>query len=136
GVRYDGPPSAASNQAIPYGPVRNPSVNATRDGRNITFSWAAPAANGRAITQMQIRIDGGGWQNVANSNSRTNTYGYGERHTIEARAQDAAGQWSSVVSAAATTVDPPQPRAWVTRGSSAVGQPNCSSGTCAYFVVN
>lgn len=136
GVRYDGAESAPSNQVIPYGPVRNPSVSATANGRDITFSWSAPSPNGRNITQMQIRIDGGGWQNVANSNSRTNTYGYSERHTIEARAQDAAGQWSGIASDAATTVAPPQPKAWVTRGASAVGQPNCSSSSCAYFVVN
>jgi hypothetical protein len=138
GVRYDGAASAASNQAIPYGPVSNPSVTASRsgDGRDITFTWNAPAPNGRAISQVQIRIDGGGWQNVNNNGSRTNRYGYSERHTIEARAQDAAGQWSGIPSAAATTVDQPQPRAYVSRGASAVGQPNCSHSSCAYFVVN
>jgi hypothetical protein len=116
--------------------VRNPSVDASRNGRDITFSWNAPAPNGRNITQMQIRIDGGNWRNVANNGSRTNTYAYSTRHTIDARAQDAAGQWSAVVSAAATTVDPPEPRAWVTKGASAQGQPGCSSSQCAYFVVN
>lgn len=138
GVRYDGAQSAPSNGAVPYGPVRNPSVTAARagDGRDIQFTWNAPAPNGRAITQVQIRIDGGGWQNVSNNGSRTNRYGYSERHTIEARAQDAAGQWSGIDSAAATTVDPPQPRAWVTRGASAQGEPNCSHSSCAYFVVN
>ena len=85
---------------------------------------------------MQISIDGGGWQNVANNGQRTNTYGYSERHTIDVRAQDSANQWSNVVSAAATTVAPPQPKAWVTRGASAQGQPNCGSAACAYFVVN
>ncbi|WP_214467963.1 Ig-like domain-containing protein [Microbacterium flavescens] len=136
GVRYDGAESAPSNAATPYGPVRNPSVSATRSGRDITFTWNAPNANGRTITQMQISIDGGGWQNVANNGSRTNTYAYSTRHTIDARAQDAAGQWSAVVSDAATTVDPPQPRAWVTKGGSAQGQDNCSTSQCAYFVIN
>lgn len=136
GVRYDGPASAPSAAQVPYGPVGNPGVDATRSGRDITFSWSAPAPNGRAITQVQIRIDGGGWQNVSNSGSRTNTYAYSTTHTIDVRAQDAAGQWSAVRSASATTVDPPQPRAWVTPGSSAVGNPNCSTSSCAYFVVN
>ncbi|WP_106815862.1 Ig-like domain-containing protein [Microbacterium timonense] len=121
GVRYTGPESAPSNDAVPYGPVRNPSVSASRSGTDITFSWSAPSANGRDITQMQIRIDGGGWQNVANNGSRTNSYGYSERHTIEARAQDAAGQWSPIVSDAATTVDKPKARAWVSRGAPVSG---------------
>jgi hypothetical protein len=136
GVRYDGPASAPSAAQVPYGPVGNPGVDATRSGRDITFSWSAPAPNGRAITQVQISIDGGGWQNVSNSGSRTNTYAYSTTHTIDVRAQDAAGQWSATRSASATTVDPPKPRAWVTPGSSAVGNPNCSTSTCAYFVVN
>lgn len=137
GVRYDGAESAPSNGAIPYGPVRNPSVGASASGRDITFTWGPPSPNGRDITTLQIRIDGGNWQNVAVGNgSRTNAYGYSERHTIDVRAQDAAGQWSAVVSDAATTVNPPQPRAWVTRGASAQGQDNCSSTACAYFVVN
>ncbi|GAA1978490.1 Ig-like domain-containing protein [Microbacterium pumilum] len=136
GVRYDGPPSAPSAAQIPYGPVGNPGASASRSGRDITFSWSPPAPNGRAITQVQIRLDSGGWQNVANSGSVTNTYAYSTTHTIDVRAQDAAGQWSGVVSASARTVDPPQPRAWVTPGSSAVGQDNCSTSSCAYFVLN
>ncbi len=73
GVRYDGQASAQSAAQIPYGPVGNPGASASRSGRDITFGWSAPAENGRAITQVQIRIDGGGWQNVANSGSRTDT---------------------------------------------------------------
>ncbi|WP_026059922.1 Ig-like domain-containing protein [Microbacterium yannicii] len=136
GVRYNGPESAPSNQATPYGPVRTPSVKATANGTNITFSWNPPAENGRRITAMQIRIDGGGWQDVALSNSRTNSYGHAQTHTIEARAQDAEGHWSGIASDSARTSDPPQPRAWVSRGQSAQGQDNCSSAACAFFVVN
>ncbi|WP_194397206.1 Ig-like domain-containing protein [Microbacterium atlanticum] len=135
GVRYNGDPSAQSNGAVPYGPVRNPGVSATRDGTNITFQWSAPAENGRRITQMQIRIDGGGWQNVANNGSRTNSYGYSERHTIDARAQDAEGQWSNVVSDAATTVDRPRPTAQTVKGASG-SWGDCSSASCAYMAVD
>ena len=134
GVRYNGDPSAPSNQAIPYGPVRNPSVSATADGTSITFRWNAPNENGRAITKMQIRIDGGNWQDVALNNSRTNNYGYSERHTIDARAQDAAGQWSNVVSDAATTMARPQPSAQTVKGASG-SWGDCSSGSCAYMAV-
>lgn len=134
GVSEPGAASAPSNAVVPYGPVRNPSVSARADGTNITFSWSPPTENGRAITQMQIRIDGGGWQNVANSGSRTNGYGYSERHTIEARAQDAAGQWSNVVSDAATTMAKPQPSAQTVKGASGSWS-DCSSASCAYMAV-
>lgn len=136
GVRYNGAESAPSNTAVPYGPVRNPAVSATANGRDITFSWSAPNPNGRAITQVQIRIDGGSWQNVANNGSRVNTYGYSERHTIDARAQDAEGQWSGVASDAATTVAAPQPRAWTSKAGNAQGQPGCGDSSCAYMVLN
>ena len=136
GVTEPGAASAPSNVAIPYGPVRDPGVNAQREGTSVRVSWSAPAENGRAITQVQIRIDGGGWQDVARDGNRLVGNGYDERHTIEVRAHDAAGQVSRVVSAAATTEPRPQPRAWVTRGASAQGQPGCSSSACAYFVVN
>jgi hypothetical protein len=134
GATEPGAASAASNSVIPYGPVRNPSVSATADGTSITYRWSPPSENGRAITQMQIRIDGGSWQNVANTGSRSNNYGYSERHTIEARAQDAAGQWSAVVSDAATTVAPPQPSAQTVKGASGSWS-DCSSASCAYMAV-
>ncbi len=136
GVSEPGAESAPSNSVIPYGPVRNPSVTARANGQSISYSWSPPATNGRAITQMQIRIDGGGWQNVANNGSTSGNYGYSQTHTIEARAQDAAGQWSAVVSDSARTVDPPQPRAWTSKGSSAQGMSGCSSASCAYMVLN
>lgn len=49
---------------------------------------------------------------------------------------DAAGQVSNEATDSARTVDPPQPRVWITRGSSAVGQSGCSHSSCAYLVVN
>ncbi|WP_461472249.1 Ig-like domain-containing protein [Microbacterium sp. HJ5] len=135
GVRYNGAESAPSNQVTPYGPVRNPSVDAQRNGRDITFTWNAPAPNGRNIAQMQIRIDGGNWQNVSNNGSRTNTYAYSTTHTIEARAQDAEGQWSGVVSAQARTVDAPQPSAQTVKGASG-NWGDCGSASCAYMAVS
>ncbi|MFD4958769.1 Ig-like domain-containing protein [Microbacterium sp. NPDC058389] len=132
-VRYDGAASAASNAATPYGPVKTPSATAKTSGTSIVYEWTAPAENGRAITQMQIRIDGGGWQNVANNGGTTGNYGYSETHRIEARAQDAAGQWSSVSPAdSATTVAKPKARAWVSRGAAKSG---CTV-QCYYFQVH
>ncbi|MDR7184548.1 hypothetical protein J2X85_001571 [Microbacterium trichothecenolyticum] len=136
GASEPGAPSAASNTVRPYGPVGNPTVKANANGRSITYSWSPPSPNGRAITQMQIRIDGGGWQNVANNGSTSANYGYSETHRIDARAQDAAGQWSAVVSDSARTVDAPKPRAWTSKGSSAQGMSGCSSASCGYMVLN
>ena len=134
GASEPGAASAPSNTVRPYGPVRNPSVSASANGTNITFSWSPPSENGRRITQVQIRIDGGGWQNVANSGSRTNSYGYSERHTIEARAQDAEGQWSGIASDAATTMAKPQPSAQTVKGASGSWS-DCNSASCAYMAV-
>ncbi|TQJ30562.1 Ig-like domain-containing protein [Microbacterium sp. SLBN-146] len=136
GSTYQSDPSAASNTVAPYGPIGNPTADASRNDRTITFSWTSPARNGRDIT-TQIRIDGGGWTTVAARDTIRRDYGYSETHTIEVRTT-AAGQ-TTTASAQARTVDappPPQPKAWVTRGGSAVGQPNCGSAACAFFVVN
>ncbi|MGZ0712051.1 Ig-like domain-containing protein (plasmid) [Coraliomargarita sp. W4R53] len=136
GVRYNGAASAASASKTPFGPVGTPSASASRSGQSITFGWGAPAANGRPISQVQIRIDGGGWQNKPNSGSVSSNYGYSEKHSIDVRAQDSEGQWSAVKSASATTVDEPKARAWTTKGSNAQGQPGCTSSYCAYMVLN
>ncbi len=136
GVRYDGAESAASNGAVPYGPVGTPGASASASGRDITFGWSAPAENGRPISQVQVRYDGGGWQNVSNNGSDTKTYGYSEKHTIEVRATDSAGQVSDIRSASDTTVAEPKARAWVTAGSRSGVKPGCESGDCNYFVLN
>ncbi|MDE0545143.1 Ig-like domain-containing protein [Microbacterium sp. C7(2022)] len=138
GVRYNGPASTASAAQKPYGPVGTPGASASRSGRDITFSWSAPAQNGRAIDQVQIRIDGGGWQNVANNGSRTNTYAYSTTHKIEVRAYDTEGQVSNVRSASATTVaapPPPQARAWTTKGTR-TNSATCTTTLCHKMVLH
>jgi hypothetical protein len=72
----------------------------------------------------------------ANGGSRLVGGGYDETHTIHVRAIDTENQVSAEASKSATTEKKPEPRAWVTRGSSAQGQDNCSSAACAYFVIN
>lgn len=134
GVRYNGEPSAPSAAQKPYGPVGTPSADASRSGRDITFSWGAPAPNGRPIQQVQIRIDGGGWQNVANNGSRTNTYAYSTTHRIDVRAYDSEGQVSPIASAQATTVDEPRAVARTGKGSKVV-RADCSSASCAYLTL-
>ncbi|TQJ30561.1 Ig-like domain-containing protein [Microbacterium sp. SLBN-146] len=136
GVRYDGAASSASNSAAPYGPIGQPGASASASGTNITFNWSAPARNGRDIVKMEIAIDGvTGWKTVAASGSETHDVGYSQSRAIQVRATDAAGQVSTN-SASARSADPPQPRAWPSKGSSAVGQYRCSDPSCAYAVLN
>ncbi|MFB7891667.1 Ig-like domain-containing protein [Microbacterium sp. NPDC056044] len=137
GVRYNGDPSAASNGAIPYGPVRTPGATAARSGTSITYTWTMPSTNGRAIARLETSIDGGGWVNRgAQTGSQTIGYGHSETHSIRVRAVDVEGQVSAIASDSATTVAPPQPRAWTSKGSSAQGQDGCTSAGCAYMVLN
>ncbi|WP_314649293.1 Ig-like domain-containing protein [uncultured Microbacterium sp.] len=134
GTQYGGDPS---NQVAgnPYGPLRNPEVSASQNPTSVTFAWdARPAANGRDISSVRIRIDGGGWQGVNATGNRTVGDGYSQSHTIDVEVTDAAGQ--RIVRSAQQSSGPrPEPRAWVTSTGDANGQPNCSDGTCAYFYV-
>ena len=55
--------------------------------------------NGRPIELTQIKIDGGGWQDVGSqTGSRTVGNGYSETHSIEVRARDSVGNWTPVAS--------------------------------------
>jgi hypothetical protein len=129
GSTYQGPASGASNSVAPYGPIGNPSARAQASGTSITYSWSSPGRNGRDIT-TQIRINGGGWETVGASGSRSANHGHSFTGTIEVRTS-AAGQTTSA-SASARTSDPPPPRAWLSKGAV---YPGCVNG-CHYFVVN
>ncbi len=119
----------------PYGPIGKPDVSATNNGQSITLAWNAPAPNGRPVT-MKVRIDGGGWQSVANNGSTVVGNGYDQTHTIDAQAfvnDGGVSQQSSVVSASRKTNSPPPPRVWVTQGAAAGS--GCVNG-CRLMVVN
>lgn len=132
GVRYDGPSSAPSGSAEPYGPIGLPGASASASGTSITYNWTAPARNGRDIVKMEVRFDGGAWQNVALNSGTTSNYGHSQTHTMDVRATDAANQ-TSTRSASARTSDPPQARAWTSRGADSG---NCSPDTCYYLRLN
>ncbi|WP_139316074.1 hypothetical protein [Cellulosimicrobium sp. CUA-896] len=66
------------------------------------MSWSANGNNGRPI-QMQVRIGGGGWENVGNDGSRTVGNGYGQSIEICGRVQDTEGQTSATRCATANT---------------------------------
>ncbi|WP_110588103.1 Ig-like domain-containing protein [Microbacterium suaedae] len=138
--------SERSNAAVPFGAPPAPSVSAKRsgsDGRSITYSWAPPSNdNGRPIDAMQIRIDGGSWEEVSLRDSRTVGYGYEETGTIDARVHTEGG-WSGIASARATTSKkplppppPPEPSASTSKGGSAAQNPDCKSGNCNYLRLN
>lgn len=134
----DGSPyaGAVSNgvSGTPYGQPLQPSAGARNLGTSVELSWNSNGSgNGRPIDTTQIRINGGGWQDVGRNGSRTVGDGYQQTHTIEVRARDSLGNWSPVNSASARTNDPPPPRVWVTQGDSA--GTNCVNG-CRKFVVN
>ncbi|MDQ0732833.1 Ig-like domain-containing protein [Arthrobacter sp. B1I2] len=101
------PSSDASTPATanPYGSPGTPSASGT-DGaenqKNLTLSWASPAAGSHDIAYTQIRIDGGGWERVAASGSRTiNTGGFSERHSIDVQTVNSRGTGGPLASASA-----------------------------------
>lgn len=121
-----GAPSAASNQVAPYGPIGNPTANASASGTSITVSWSSPARNGRDIT-TQIRIGGGSWETVSASGSRTLNVGYSASGTINVRTS-AAGQ-TTTASASSTTPAAPAPTVVVEEGR-AYNPTGCVSSYC------
>jgi large repetitive protein len=137
GTQYESAASNSSPQVTPYGTMGAPPVGWARRGQSVEFSWTPPATNGRPIAYLEIRVDNGGWERVgAGNGSRTVGNGYDQTHSIAVRAVDSEGNAGAQGTAQGTTEPRPQPRAWVTRGGSAVGQPNCSSSACAYFQLN
>ena len=134
GVRYDGAPSASSAGKIPYGPVNTPGAGAKASGQSITYSWSAPAPNGRPIQRVQININGNGWENVSLNGNRTINHGYDFKGTIQVRAYDSEGQVSAVRSASDTTAQRPQASAQAGKGSR-TNSPTCTSTQCAYLTV-
>ncbi|WP_241965047.1 Ig-like domain-containing protein [Microbacterium telephonicum] len=131
GSTYYSDPSAASNQVRPYGQIGNPTARASASGTTINYSWTSPGPNGRTVT-TQIRINGGGWETVGASGSRSANVGHSYTGTIEVRAS-ADGSSTTTASASARTADPPPPRAWLSKSGSQ--WPGCVNG-CPYFVVN
>ncbi|WZO58039.1 Ig-like domain-containing protein [Microbacterium sp. LWH10-1.2] len=130
GSTYSGAPSNAAS-AVPYGVPFAPKATAKNLGTQVQLNWdASGSGNGRKIDVVQISVDGGGWQNVAVSGSRTVGGGYKETHSIKVRAQDSAGQWSPEASDSARTNDPPAEVLKTEKGASG-SWPDCGSSSCA-----
>jgi hypothetical protein len=117
----------------PSGTPFAPGVSATPSGsKQVSLSWVFPSPNGRPVSQVQISIDGGAWQNQAAGGSILVGDSYGQTHSIKARAVDALGRQSAVSSASATSPAAPAPRVWLTRDDATtftVNTSNFPSGT-------
>ncbi|WP_425955086.1 Ig-like domain-containing protein [Xylanimonas sp. McL0601] len=137
-----GAQSAASAGVVPFTTPGAPQPAWHKQGaQDGYFSVAGPSGDGgAAVDQVEWRLFRDGSQ--TNSGTATSwpfdvqvSPGYSITFRLEARAHNAAG-WSGWATASGTTDDPPAPRAWVTHGSTAVGQTGCSSSGCAYYTLN
>ncbi|MFJ6001822.1 Ig-like domain-containing protein [Arthrobacter sp. NPDC092385] len=132
GASYTSEPGAASAAAKPYGSPGAATASG-RDGgkeqKSLDLGWGAPNISAHDVQQIQIRIDGGRWEDVGNSGSRTiNTGGYNERHTIDVRSLNSRNQEGPIASAAARSGDapPPKPTQWTI----AAGGPELDTRSC------
>ncbi len=140
GKNYVSDPSGASAGATPYGIPPKPNASASRNATSVTVSWSGNGNNGSALDGARIRIDGGAWQSVGVSGSRTVGNGYSESHSIEVQVHNAAG-WSASATASASSGEAPKPTAQTVRGTPGYwpvgwgGDGSCTSGSCAYMAV-
>lgn len=137
GSSYTSDPSGSSNAVTPYGAYGGTSASASGGEKVVNFSWSAPARNGRDYT-LQIRIDGGQWQNKGmSSGSASVGAGYSESHGIEVQMVDAGGAVipGSGSSASATSdKEPIKTSVKVSQGDH-VSNSNCRHASCAYIRV-
>ncbi|MGW2091790.1 Ig-like domain-containing protein [Promicromonospora sukumoe] len=122
--------SAASNAVVPYGVPPKPTISAAGGDQKVTFTWNGDATNGRSTT---VRVTGDITSN-ARSGSQTASAGYSQNRSACVTVTDSEGQ-SQQTCATGTSDRAPDPKAWVTKGSS-VSNGDCTHSSCAYFVVN
>jgi hypothetical protein len=132
--------SASSNDVVPYGPPNAPpQVTGTGSWKDVSFSWTAPAPNGRAIKSYEISVDGGIFQDVGLvTTAGPIGNGYRQTHQIQVRAVDTEDNFGP---ANGTSANTSFPTVAVSKGSGAVGVQNpgrqlCSDASCAYIVVS
>ncbi|GAA3932859.1 Ig-like domain-containing protein [Microbacterium soli] len=131
-----GSASAPSATVRPYGTPHAPTGTAAKSGdQQIKLTWnAGGSANGYPVTTY-ISVDGGGWEKVETTGSKTVGNGYSQTHSIRVRAVASPGGEALSPTYSATTSAPPPPRAWISRGTS-VNNANCSTWSCAHIVIN
>ena len=115
GSAYDSPPSGASPAVSVFGSPGTPSASGSNGGqgsRSATLSWSPPDQNAHDVAQVQISINGGGWENVGVSGSRSVGNGYDQSHSIRVRVLNSQGTPGAEATASARTGAEPPPATW------------------------
>ncbi|SDW12134.1 Fibronectin type III domain-containing protein [Arthrobacter sp. cf158] len=99
--------ASAPATATPYGSPGTPSAsgsNGAVNQKSVTFNWSSPGAGTNDVKTTKIRIDGGGWETVGASGSRTiNTAGWEEGHSISVQTFNSLGTGGGIATANATS---------------------------------
>jgi hypothetical protein len=122
---------SAADSATTWGEpsqVGTPSVNAGNG--TLSANWSAPAANGSAISSYDVELDPGSVASTTATSRSWNNVNNGTTYRVRARACNdvGCGAWSAWASG--TPRSPVDVR--ISKGASAVGQPNCSHSSCAW----
>lgn len=156
--RFEGGESAisdASSSVTPYTSPDKPRITSSNGACSnsstcpVSFTITADGGDGGGGgTNLQYRVNGGGWQDVSGtSDTHKADLDSGKSMTVEARVVNGKGLDSGNVSKpqAARTYTPPDPKIaggepnWQVTGS-ANGEPNCTStewgGNCTYFTID
>ncbi|MFJ3957566.1 Ig-like domain-containing protein [Arthrobacter sp. NPDC090010] len=99
--------ASAPAQATPYGSPGTPSAS-HQDGAlnstSVSFSWNSPSSASNDVADTKISINGGGWQSVPASGSRSyDTGGYGKQATISVQTFNSLGKGGAKASSTATS---------------------------------
>ncbi|MFB2584818.1 Ig-like domain-containing protein [Herbiconiux liukaitaii] len=92
GSTYPSPRSNSIGGLTPAGAYGTPNITANGGDRSISYSWDAPARNGRDYV-LQTKVDGQGWVNRGMQSGRDSVagMGYSEERGVSVRMLDAAG---------------------------------------------
>jgi hypothetical protein len=108
--------------------VGTPSVNAGNG--TLSANWSAPQANGSPISSYDVELDPGGVSSQGGTSKSWNNVNNGTTYRVRVRACNdvGCGAWSAWASG--TPRSPVDVR--ISKGGSAVGQPNCTHSSCAW----
>ncbi|MFF2676487.1 Ig-like domain-containing protein [Arthrobacter koreensis] len=115
GSSYDSAASAASAGVKVFGSPGTPSASGSDGGqgsRTARLSWAPPNQNAHDVAQVQISVNGGGWENVGVSGSRDVGDGYNQTVSIRVRVLNSQGTAGGIAEASARTGSEPPPATW------------------------
>ena len=104
--------SAASNAVTPAGLPGAPRITSAEPGLSqVRVDWTAADPNGDAVVNYQLRVDGGGWEDVGNRTSYTRGgLANSTQYTFEVRAVNSVGVGpASNAATARTPGEPGQP---------------------------